>query len=84
MSNENVIEVVEKVLLKVSKYDKKISPELKLVNDLRLNSINFISLIVELEKQLGMKLNIENIDFKKLKRVKDVNEFVLSLSTTKI
>ena len=58
---------------------EKITPETKLVEDLKADSIDFISLIMELEQATNLNMADNEEDLYKLKTVGDIAAYVDSL-----
>lgn len=71
---ENFIEMIKKYQEGITP-DMEITPECRLV-DLGVNSLTFIKLIVEVEKEYNIEFNEGDLYFDKSSTIKDFSDYV--------
>ncbi|MEG0398590.1 MAG: phosphopantetheine-binding protein [Cetobacterium sp.] len=77
LSNYFLEKKIDRLLLKTSKIGKiKIRDETKIRDDLGIDSLSFITLIIELEKKFDTKLLITESDFSESLSVMRIKEIV--------
>ena len=67
------------IILRMSKVqlsEDQLKDDMKLVDDLSLDSISFVNMIVNLEATYGFSFDDEYISYDMLKTVKDVADYV--------
>lgn len=55
--------VVESILNLIEKKDMEINPESQLINDLGLDSLQLVTILLDLEDKLDLYLDYEELDF---------------------
>ncbi|MEK4153215.1 phosphopantetheine-binding protein [Carnobacterium sp. FSL E2-0243] len=77
LSNYFLEKKIDRLLLKTSKIGKiKIRDETKIRDDLGIDSLSFITLVIELEKKFDTKLLITESDFSESLSVMRIKEIV--------
>ena len=78
--NTEIVEKVNKIINEKFEVPlEKLTPQAHLKNDLKLDSLDFVDMIVVLE-QSG-NVNIENVDFTKITNLADVYEMVEKITS---
>ena len=76
-----MFEKIKKLLVEQMGLDEKlITPDAKLIADLKLNSLELAEFILTCEEEFG--ITIQDDDLKKLSSVKDILEYIESLNNS--
>jgi len=73
---QRVVETMESLLKQLLERDEPVTEDMRLMDELNVNSLLALELLLRLEEQLQIQINVETMDPDKMETVADLATFI--------